>query len=444
MVLKELLDRVKDSTFTVGIVGLGRAGLPLAATFAVKGIKVIGYDVDYDLVDQINDGYTPFREERLDEYLKTALRSEKLQATTNPKALAKCDVIIIAVGTPITKTLQPDFGQVYSALNKILENNIEDKLIVLRSTSTPNTLDDIVRPYLEGKTGLKAGVDFGLAVCPERIAEGTAIIEIEELPEIIGGIDNLCAEITAEVFRKINQNKIISFLSPKAAALAKLFANVYRYVNFALANEFGLIAEKYGEDAFDIINATNMNYLRGKIAVPGLAGGPCLSKDGYYLVSNSAFPDFVMMAWKLNEAIPAEVVDRVRNELDKKGKKLMNCKIGVLGLAYKSGSDDVRDSPSLRIVEILKSNGAEVYVYDPYVPRKHARDFGVELGELNMVINGTDAIILATNHPDFKNLDRPIDTDNKGKILFDCWGMFDPKGFRNVKYLGFGRGNSSN
>ena len=443
MALKDLFEKVKGSNFTIGVVGLGRAGLPLAVTFAFKGIKTVGYDVNYDVVDTLNDGQAPFFEEKMDEYVRSTVRNGKFQATTNPRVLGKCDVIIIAVGTPITKSLQPEFNQIYSALDRILDNNIEDKLIIHRSTSTPTTLEDIIKPYLENKSGLKAGVDFGLAVCPERIAEGTAIIEIEDLPEIVGGIDNLSSEITAEVFKKIDPNKVISILSPKAASLAKLFANVYRYVNFALANEFGLISERYGEDAFKIIDATNKNYLRGKIAIPGLAGGPCLSKDGYYLVSNSSFPDFVMMAWRLNESLPAEIVERVRKELEKKGKKLINSKIGVLGLVYKAAIDDVRESPSLRLIEILKSNGAEVYIHDPRVSKRHAREFGIELSDLDTALNDVDAIILATNHPEFKELEKRIENNGGNKILFDCWGMYDGSFFRNIKYLGLGKGNSN-
>ena len=428
-----LIERVKNNNFTLGVVGIGRVGLPLALVFAKSGVEVIGIDKSKDYVEKLKRGEKPFCEAGIEELLNMPNFTPTIELQWGVR---KSDILILCVGTPLTPGYNPDYSQLYSALTEIAEVPIEGKLIIIRSTVPPGTLEDRVVPFLEKKTGLTAGKDFGIAICPERIVEGKAIEEIKELPEIIGGIEPVSIEIAAQLFTKINPDKRILRTTPKAAELAKLFSNIYRYVNFALANEFALLAEGFGQDGLEIINILNDSYPRGGVPKPGLAGGPCLSKDGYFLLSNTAFPDFILLAWRLNQFIPQYIVNGLSKRLKEKGKPIHECKIAVLGLAFKAGIDDTRYSPSVRIAELLESENANVAKHDPYIE-------GTET--LESAISNADAIVLATNHPEFEGVCQTIHRSSKCNpdcILVDCWGMMDRDEVKKCgfDYIRFGSG----
>ena len=280
-------------------------------------------------------------------------------------------------------------------------------------------------PYLEDKSSLKCGVDFGIAVCPERILEGKAVKELFELPEIIGAIDQISTEIAKEIFLAINPNKEILITSITGAELAKLFTNIFRYTTFALANEFAVWSEMYGVDASEIIKIANHNYERCNIPVPGFAGGPCLSKDGAFLDQNTTFTSIVSTAWKLNESIPQHII----NSIKKIEGNLFNKKIAVLGLAFKSGSDDLRNSPSVKLTEILKSTGANVLIHDPYVKSTKS---------LEEVLEKPEIIIIATNHKEFREIKDKINNSN-ARIIYDVWSMFKEEDFPKSTYMRFGK-----
>lgn len=431
--LTKLAEKVKQGKIILGVVGIGRVGLPLALAFAKSGLQVIGIDKDRDYIEKLRRGEKPFHERGIQELLN--LKNFTPVSDIRP-AVQKSDILIVCVGTPLTQGYSPDYSHLYSALSSITGVPIKGKLIIIRSTVSPGTLEDKVIPFLEKKTGLKAGRDFGAASCPERIVEGNAIEEINKLPEIIGSVDPDSAEVVAELFKRLNPNKKILKTTPRAAELAKLFTNVYRYVNFALANEFALLAEQFGQDASEIISILNDSYPRGGVPRPGLAGGPCLSKDGYFLLSDTAFPDFVLLAWRLNEFIPQHIVNKLKNRLKQKGKAVHKCKIAILGLAFKAGIDDIRYSPSARIAELLENENANVAKHDPYLE-------GTET--LENAITGADAVILATNHPEFKGICKTIYRMGKvspGCVFVDCWGVIDSDEARQCgfDYIRFGSG----
>ncbi len=433
MLLEQLLEKVKTNGFSIGIVGIGRVGLPLGLVFANSGIKVIGIDVNKEYVESINKKIPPFKEELIDDYIKT----NNFTATTDAKdAISKSDALILTVGTPIGEHMRPDYTQLTSALEGLVKNPLNGKMIIMRSTASPGTLEEVIKPFIEKRTGLKAGEDFGLAVCPERIVEGQSIKEIMELPEIIGSMDKISGDIAEEIFRKINKDKKILRATPKAAELAKLFANVYRYINFSLGNEFGLLAETYGEDGHEVIKLVNEGYKRGGLPIPGLTGGPCLSKDGYYLTAHLSFPDFIQVAWRLSESIPQHMINRLKGRLEKQNKKLHNSRIAVLGLGFKANSDNTKYSPSVRIVEILKGSNAEVSVHDPLIQNTES---------LEEAVKDADAIIIATNHSDFRDVHKKIATIGSHKkdcILVDCWGIVDREEAKasGFDYIRFGSG----
>ena len=431
--MKKLLEKVKKNEFTLGVIGIGRVGLPLALVFAGSGVKVIGIDKNREYVENLRKGIKPFHEEGIDKYMKS---SNFFPTADILDGIRKSDILILTVGTPITEHMRPDYSQLQSALDEIVKADIRGKMIIMRSTVSPGTLENFVLPFIEKKTGLKIGDDFGLAMCPERILEGKAIEEVRDLPEIVGTFEEGSRAIAEALFKKINPEKKMFFTNPKSAELAKLFTNVFRYINFSLANEFGLLAEEYGEDAHEIIKILNAGYTRGGVPVPGLTGGPCLSKDGYYLLSNVVFPDFILTAWRMNEAIPNHIINRVKKSLRAKGKALHNSKVAVLGLAFKANIDDTRYSPAVKIVDLLRHENADVSIHDPHIEGTST---------LEEAVKDADAIILAMNHSQFRDVHKTIDAlklHKKGCILADCWGFLDKEEAEKLgfEYIRFGSG----
>lgn len=428
--LEELLEKVRNHSAVVCVLGLGRVGLPLATILAARGVKIIGIDISNDRLKSIRESKCPFHDIPVQETLEKAIKLGNLKVDYNLDQFKdSVDIVFVTVGTPTTTDNRVDYSQLYAALNEISNINMKDKLIILRSTLPPKTTVDIVIPFLEYKTSMKAGIDFGVAMCPERILEGQAIKELHELPEIVGGVNEITNEIVTELFRIINPKKEFLYTTPSGAELAKLFNNIYRYISFALSNEFAVWAENFGLDAFELIKIANYNYPRGNIPIPGFAGGPCLSKDGIFLDNNTTFSSIVSTAWKLNEAIPQHICNNIRKIYG----NLFNKKIAVLGLSFKSGSDDIRNSPSVKLVEILKDTGAQVLVHDPYVK---------DTLSLIEVLESPDIVIISTNHKDFKKI-APEISKSGAKMIFDVWSIFKKDDFsKEQKYLRFGEGIS--
>ena len=422
--LNLLIDKIRDEQAVFVVVGLGRVGLPLSSVLANSGFNVIGIDVDENKLESIRNSKCPFFDPPLQESLEKSISSGRL--TVSKTLQDKVDVIFLTVGTPSSTEGSVDYSQLYTAIDEICSINLLQKLIILRSTLPPKTTEDIIIPLLENKTNLKCGKDFALAVCPERILEGKAIKEIYDLPEIIGGVNEISNKIAKEVFLKINNKKEILFTTPTGAELAKLFTNIYRYNIFALANEFAVWSEYYGVDGTEIIKIANHNYERCDIPIPGFAGGPCLSKDSTFLANNIAFASIISAAWKLNESIPVHVV----NNLKKLSGNLFGKKIAVLGIAFKKGSDDLRNSPSVKLVDILKTTGAQIHIHDPHVKNTEA---------LEQVLISPDIVIIATNHKEFNNIKEQI-KNSQPKLIYDVWGLFSQNDFPNSKYIKFGQG----
>jgi UDP-N-acetyl-D-mannosaminuronic acid dehydrogenase len=423
--LSDLPEKIRVGKAVVSVVGLGRVGLPLAVVLARSGLRVIGVDVDRDRISTIGKGMTPFYYPVVQDWLQEVVGAGMFSASSASKeSIDRSDVIVVTVGTPTGMQYQLDYTQLHSALHEIVGADLRNKAIIMRSTSVPGTLNKIILPLLAKETGLKSEVDFALAVCPERIVEGQAHRELYELPEIVGGVGDLSNAIASELFRKINPEKRILITSPTGAELAKLFSNIYRYVSFAIANEFAIWAERYGEDAHHVIRIANEGYPRSNIPKPGFAGGPCLGKDGFLLDSSTTFSSIVSVAWKLNEAVPQHVVTSLMKELG----PLYGRRIAVLGLAFKADSDDIRLSPSAKLVETLKAYGAEVLIHDPHVKGTSS---------LDDVLQSPEVVILATDHSAFKALSARIDLSGCN-LVYDVWGTYRPEDFKKARYRRFG------
>jgi UDP-N-acetyl-D-mannosaminuronic acid dehydrogenase len=426
----ELQGRVKSKNFTLAVIGVGRVGLPLSLVFASSGVNVIGVDVNPEVVKNLEKGITTIREKGIEELLRKTLMEHRFSATTDVAgAVAKADVVIVTVGTPLNQDLRPDFTQIYQALDSISGQSLRDKLIVLRSTVPPGTTEDIACTFLKEKTGLEPGKDFFLAFCPERILEGKAIEELKTLPEIVGGVGTASSAMASELFKLINPEKEIIIQPPRVAELAKLFTNIYRYVNFALANQFALISEHYGVDAYEAIRTANSGYSRANIPLPGPSGGPCLYKDGYML-NYTPFIDFIKSAWHLNESIPLHLINRMKEKVG----NLFGLKVALLGLAFKADIDDTRQSPAVKLLNALNAEGCRVMAHDPYL----------ESAPLESAISGADVVVLSVNHSKFRDLTPQYISKlaKPNSLLVDCWGFFKPSDVdrAGMRYIGLGRG----
>lgn len=429
-----LAGRFERGEGSVAVIGLGRVGLPLAIGFARGGLRVRGVEVDEQRRSAIELGKMPFLEGDADQVLVEAVSSGRLTVVEDPgDAVPSSDAIVLCIGTPLGADRRPDYAQLRRALERLVDHLRPGQLLVQRSTVSPGTLEKVVRPYLQERVPDVADTLL-LSACPERIAEGKAMEELATLPEIVGAADGESADATAALFRVLGSGKRTLLTDPTSAELAKLFTNVYRYVNFALANEFALLGEYFGADAHEVIRMVNQEYPRAGIPGPGPAGGPCLSKDGYFLVEELTLPDFVLLASKLNDSAPAYLVRRLARDLEARGTTLAGTPVAVLGRTFKRDSDDERDSPALRIIDILEREGADVRAHDPFVAGP----------TLEQALSGARAFVLATNHSFYDSLE-PAEVAGlmaQPRVGMDCWGVLDRRAFADagVSVAAFGVG----
>ncbi len=393
----------------IAIVGVGRVGLPLAIFLANKGYIVYGIDVDKEKVNYVSGGKMPFMEGGAKLLLKKFL-NKTLFFSWDYSNIAKAKIIILTLGTPVDENMNPSLVQIDSAIKQSSPYFKEGQLLILRSTVSPGTTN-YVKSYIEDLGKLTVGKNFFLAFCPERIAEGRSLEEIAEIPQIVGGVDRASTQKASEFFRslkiEVNRGDNIS------AELAKLFTNMYRYINFAIANEFMILAGNYNKDIYKIVDLVNKNYKRGGLALPGLTGGPCLFKDGFFLVGDVPYSDLITTSWKINESIPLFLINQVRKRSKLEGKKAV-----ILGLAFKSEIDDIRESLAFKVKKALERERAKVFLHDPYVP-------GYQ-NNLNETLKKADFIFVATNHVFYRKMDitkvKKLVSDNC--VICDVWNIF--------------------
>ncbi len=426
----------------VCVIGLGYVGLPTAVVFASKGFNVMGVDVDKNKVKALNSGRCYIKEPGIDILLHDVVSKGVLKSTTDAvEAVKWCDTVIIAVPTPV-KDGVADLSYLREALGTVRRGLRRGMLVVIESTIPPGTTAGFAKPLLE-ESGLRVEEDFYLAHVPERIAPGKAIHELLHEPRVVGGVGPRSTEKALELYRRMNPN-----LYPTDATTAefvKLIENTFRDLNIAFANLLALIAEKLGIDVYEAIRLAN-THPRVNIHMPGAGvGGPCLTKDPYMLAS--LFKEFwgtqlIELARKINKYMPRHMVGIVEKALRDAGLSIEGAKVAVLGVAYKGGIDDTRESPAKYIVKELFEKGARAVVYDPYT----GESFGAEKADtLKDAVRNADAVVIVTDHPEFRNLDlETIANLVKHKIIVDGRRVIEPHqalkyGFR---YYGIGYGRA--
>jgi UDP-N-acetyl-D-glucosamine dehydrogenase len=400
----DLKSKIEQRQAKVAVLGLGYVGLPLAVEFARAGFQVVGFEVDGRRVESVNAGRTYIGD--VTEYtMRELAASKRLRATTDFGQLADMDTVSICVPTPLRKTRDPDLTFIVSAIDEIRPRLHRDQLVVLESTTYPGTTEELVRPKLE-ESGLVAGRDFFLAFSPERVDPGNPSFATRNIPKVVGGITPRCSELAALLYGQCVE-RVVPVSSARVAEMVKLLENTFRSVNIGLVNELALLCHHLDVDVWEVIEAAAtkpfgfMPFYPG----PGL-GGHCIPVDPLYLSwkarMNGFEPRFIELAAHVNGRMPDYVLELVTAALNRQSKSVKDSHVHVLGVSYKRGVSDCRESPSLAVMKLLTERGAHLSYSDPYVPE--LREEGLALKSLpvrEVVANGCDCVVILTDHPDF-------------------------------------------
>lgn len=406
---KELLQKISDKEYIVGIVGLGYVGLPLMWTFHKNGIPVLGFDIDKKKVDSIQSG-KPYIKHLGQEMMQVLAESDRCEATTDFSRIKEADAVLMCVPTPLDRHREPDMEYVEKTSLTVGEHLQKGQLVVLESTTWPGTTEELIIPILESKSGLKAGKDFYVAYSPEREDPGNPNFNTEKIPKVLGGHGKDALEI-AKALYDTAVVETVPVSDTKTAEAVKITENVFRAVNIALVNELKVVFHQMDIDVDEVLDAAAtkpfgfMKFTPG----PGL-GGHCIPIDPFYLTWKAREYEqhtrFIELAGEINTSMPAYVIQQALKALNAHKKAMNGSKVLVLGLAYKPDVDDMRESPSFKIMDLLKQYGAEVDYYDPHIPeitptREHAEWTGtksIEWGKEKL--EQYDAVIISTNHSD--------------------------------------------
>jgi UDP-N-acetyl-D-glucosamine dehydrogenase len=382
---------------TVGVIGLGYVGLPLAVAFAQEGHDVVAVDVDARKVQAINAGES-YIEDVPSELLREV--APHLHATTRYADLAKADAVLICVPTPLTPNREPDLGPLVDSTRALADVLQAGQLVVLESTTYPGTTRERVLPLLE-ESGLAAGRDFHLAFSPERVDPGRTDYTLRNTPKVIGGLTPACAARAHELYGLICDH-LVPVSTPEAAELTKLLENIFRSVNIALVNELAMLTDRMGIDVWEVVEAAATKpygFMRFEPG-PGM-GGHCLPVDPFYLSWRAREFDmsteFIELAGKVNQQMPYHCAAKVQRALNQVGLPLKGSRIAVLGVSYKPGVGDVRESPALKIISLLRAQGAEVRYHDPHVPA--LTEFDLASTPLEELLGDADLALIVTAHP---------------------------------------------
>jgi nucleotide sugar dehydrogenase len=443
---EKILRKIKTRSTKICIVGLGYVGLPTAIFFAEKGFDVIGVARNERKIDLINKGISTIGELNLDSRLLKVVDNKKLCATSDLKwATEVSDIIISIVPTPVDEFKEPDLTPIISSGKEIAKGLNTSKLVVLESTVYPGVTEEVLQPILEN-SGLKAGLDFGLAYCPERYNPGDEKHSIENVARVVGGITPEWAEITRELYQVIIKEEVKVLKNIKTAEAAKVIENTQRDLNIALMNELAMIFEKIGIDVLDVIEGatTKWNF---NTYYPGCGvGGHCLPVDPYYLVKKAkelGYHSQVIAAGRsVNDNMPLHTLNLIQDALNEEEISVKNSKIVILGFSYKENIGDARESPALTLIKHLQWKGADVHVIDPYI--EDTKSYGILETDLYNTLENADAIVLMTAHEEFRFIDfKNLKYLMKTPIIIDGRRIYNPDKLRKMgfNYKGIGATN---
>lgn len=436
------MKKILDGSCTIGVVGLGYVGLPIAMEFARHGMQTVGIDVSKEKIKSLQAGRN-YIQDLDDSVIKDLVKKKTLKATTDFDAIATCDVVYVCVPTPFTPNKDPDISHIVSATSEIAKRLRPGQLIILKSTTFPGTTEKYMQPILDA-TGLSCGSEYFLAFSPERIDPGNAVWNTQNTPVVVGGVTKACLDLAVAV-NKLIIAEVVAVSSPAVAEMEKLLENIFRSVNIALVNELAQLCDRIGVNIWEVVQAASTKPFGFMPFYPGPGiGGHCILIDPYYLAWMAREYDFVTnfitLAAEVNESMPFYVRSMIEREIAKQDVRMSKARVLLLGMAFKKDVDDLRHSPALKVAELLLDDGIEHIAYfDPFIPsvRVHDKTLTSRKTLTPSFVSRHDVVVITTDHTQFdidmivKNAKVVIDTRNATR---------DVKGSRkNIVLLGEGR-----
>ena len=427
----ELLKKIKDKKITVGVIGLGYVGLPLAVEKAKAGFKTIGFDVQQRKVDLVNAGHN-YICDVVDSDLKKLVEAGTLSATTDFSFVRNVDFVAICVPTPLDTHQQPDISYVRDSTKEVAKYLTKETMVVLESTTYPGTTEELIKPLLEERSGLKCGEDFYLGFSPERVDPGNLIYKTKNTPKVVGGVGKDATEVIAAMYRAVLEGDVYEVSSPAVAEMEKILENTYRNINIGLVNELTMLCHKMGISFWEVVDAAKTKPYGFQPFYPGPGlGGHCIPLDPYYLSWKAREYGFhtsmIESSMMINDKMPEYCVERAGKILNNHEKALKNARILVLGVAYKQDIDDYRESPAIRVIEELEKEQAIVDFYDPWISQY--KEHGKVVTGLSAIspeiVASYDLVMITTGHSNVdyemvqKNAKAIFDTKNVMKTLKD-------------------------
>lgn len=433
-----LLDKIEKREIVVGVVGLGYVGLPLAVEKAKAGFKTIGFDVQSEKVNLVNQGHN-YIGDVVDSDLEKLVKEGRLSATSDFSFIKDVDFIAICVPTPLDTHQQPDISYVKSSAEAISKHLTKNTMVVLESTTYPGTTEDLIKPILENGSGLKCGEDFYLGFSPERVDPGNLIYKTKNTPKVVGAIGKDATEVIATMYRAVLEGEVYEVSSPAVAEMEKILENTYRNINIGLVNELAMLCEKMGISLWEVIDAAKTKPYGFQAFYPGPGlGGHCIPLDPYYLTWKAREYGFhtsmIESSMIINDKMPEYTVERASKILNHYKKAMNGSKVLVLGVAYKQDIDDYRESPAIRVIDVLKETGAQVDFYDPWVPEyKEHGTIHQGIKEINPeIIKGYDLVMVTTAHT---NVDYEMVQENAIAIFDTKNALKNLKNRDNIEVL---------
>ncbi len=418
---QSMLNKIKDRSLIIGIVGLGYVGLPLAVEKAKAGFKCIGFDVQQEKVDMVNAGKN-YIGDVVDNELSDLVDKGMLSATSDYSFIKDVDFVAICVPTPLDDHQQPDISYVRDSAIEVAKHLKEGTAVVLESTTYPGTTEELLKPILEQGTGLKCGEDFYLGFSPERVDPGNLIFKTKNTPKVVGAIGEDATEVIAALYEAVLEGEVFKVSSPAVAEMEKILENTYRNINIGLVNEMAILCNKMGIDVWEVIEAAKTKPFGFQAFYPGPGlGGHCIPLDPYYLTWKAREYEFhtsmIESSMMINDRMPEYCVERAMNILNSHKKAMYGSKVLIMGVSYKQDIDDYRESPAFKVIEHLERRGAQVDYYDPWVPECWYKgekytcipSFDAE------TIAGYDLVMITTGHT---NVDYKLVQEN-AQVIFD-------------------------
>lgn len=400
----KILDKIENKQITVGVIGLGYVGLPLAVEKAKAGFKTIGFDVQQEKVDMVNKGQN-YIGDVVEAELSSIVESGLLSATTDFSFIKEVDFIAICVPTPLDEYQQPDVTYLESSSKEIAKYLTKETMVVLESTTYPGTTEELIKPILEEGSGLVCGTDFYLGFSPERVDPGNLVYKTNNTPKVVGAIGEEATEVIAEMYRAVLKGEVITVSSPAIAEMEKILENTYRNVNIGLINELAMLSNKMGINLWEVIDAAKSKPYGFQAFYPGPGlGGHCIPLDPYYLSWKAREFGFhtsmIESSMMVNDRMPEYCTERASKILNRDRKPMNGSRVLVLGVAYKQDIEDFRESPAIRVIEELEKEGADVVYFDPFVPEYQENGI-VKKGEPELtaeLLSSADLVMITTAH----------------------------------------------